>query len=205
MNEMMKVWIIVAFVLWRVQSQKQIFIDTTTDDEEMVMFNMFNGIENGYYADIGAYDPMYQSNTFNLHSQGWSGVNVDANHSRIQKFIYQRAEDTNLHLAVASSEKILTFYESVDDSASTASEKVRNSQPSTFVGSSQVHALPLGEICRRYFLAKPNFMNLDVEGLGYEALASNDWQNPKCYPEVISTEWNWLNTVANENTPRQVL
>ena len=169
------------------------------------MFNMFNGIENGYYADIGAYDPMYQSNTFNLHSQGWSGVNVDANHSRIQKFIYQRAEDTNLHLAVASSEKILTFYESVDDSASTASEKVRNSQPSTFVGSSQVHALPLGEICRRYFLAKPKFMNLDVEGLGYEALASNDWQNPKCYPEVISSEWNYLNKVENENSPENLL
>lgn len=56
-----------------------------------------------------------------------------------------------------------------------------------------MHALPLGEICKRYFLARPKFMNMDVEGLGYEVFNSNDWQNPKCSPEVISLEMNNLN------------
>lgn len=77
-----------VLLLVLVQSQKEIFIDTTTDGEEVAIFNLFNGMEDGYYVDIGAYDPFYQSNTFNLYSRGWAGINVDANYSRIQKFIH---------------------------------------------------------------------------------------------------------------------
>lgn len=31
-----------------------------------------------FYVDIGAYDPIFASNTLNLYTAGWKGVNVDA-------------------------------------------------------------------------------------------------------------------------------
>ena len=43
------------------------------------------------------------------------------------------------------------------------------------------------------------FLNLDVEGLGGYALKQNDWENPKCRPEMILAEENALNDKALGN------
>lgn len=70
----------------------------------------------------------------------------------------------NLHLAVGGEESVVNFYESVD-SGSMASKQSKDKMGESFVGS--VHSLQLGEICKRYFLVRPNFMNMAVEGLSY--------------------------------------
>lgn len=31
-------------------------------------------------------------------------------------------------------------------------------------------------------------MSLDIEGVGYEALSSNDWSDPLCIPQFIIVE-----------------
>ncbi len=51
---------------------------------------MFSDVEEGFYADLGCYDPFALSNTFNLHSKGWGGLTLDANFSRSHKFNFQR-------------------------------------------------------------------------------------------------------------------
>lgn len=40
----------------------------------------------GYYVDYGAYDPIFASNTLNLYTQGWQGINVEANPERLNRF-----------------------------------------------------------------------------------------------------------------------
>lgn len=47
-------------------------------------------------------------------------------------------------------------------------------------------------------MMKPNFMNMAIEGISYEAFASNDWANPNCSPEVISITLDQLNAVSNK-------
>ncbi len=78
----------------------------------------FNGIDDGYYVDIGAFDPIVLSNTFNLHSRGWNGVNVEASFARTKLFDYQRPEAMNLNVAIGpESDTIITLY-GAEESAS---------------------------------------------------------------------------------------
>lgn len=36
------------------------------------------GIGDGFYVDIGSYDAIFLSNTLNLYTQKWGGINIDA-------------------------------------------------------------------------------------------------------------------------------
>ena len=50
-----------------------------------------------FYVDLGAYDPIYHSNTFLLYLLGWRGLNIDANEDSIQTFEIFRPTDINVH------------------------------------------------------------------------------------------------------------
>ncbi len=40
-------------------------------------------------------------------------------------------------------------------------------------------------------------MSLDIEGVGYEALNSNDWSDPLCTPQLIIAEDNKVSEVGS--------
>lgn len=50
--------------------------------------------------DVGAYDSIYASNTLNLYTKGWGGINIDASPSRLQRFFLLRPDQTNLNYAI---------------------------------------------------------------------------------------------------------
>lgn len=79
--------------------------------DEKAIDTFFNGINDGYYVDIGGFDPIVLSNTLNLHSRGWAGVNVEANHNRLKTFYFQRPDAINLNVAIGpESDTIITLY-----------------------------------------------------------------------------------------------
>ena len=41
---------------------------------------------NGFYVDIGAYHPLFFSNTSMLYKFGWSGINIEPNYVNFKKF-----------------------------------------------------------------------------------------------------------------------
>ena len=48
----------------------------------------------------------------------------------------------------------------------------------------------MADFCHKYYLKKPKLLSIDIEGYEYPALASNDWENDKCIPEIIIIEIN---------------
>ena len=46
----------------------------------------FFDVENAFYVDVGAYDPIFASNTLNLYTMGWGGINIDASPERMGRF-----------------------------------------------------------------------------------------------------------------------
>ena len=83
-------------------------------------------------------------------------------------------------------------------SLSTASPEILISK-SGFDTKMNIPSIGLKQLCERYYFKKPMFLNLDVEGLGGYALKQNDWENPKCRPEMILAEENALNDKALGN------
>lgn len=49
-------------------------------------------IKDAFYVDVGAYDPIFASNTLNLYAEGWRGVNIDASPERINRFFLMRPD-----------------------------------------------------------------------------------------------------------------
>lgn len=49
----------------------------------------------------------------------------------------------------------------------------------------KVHSISMKTLCENYYVKRPNFLNLDIEGHGAQALLTNDWSNPKCVPEIV--------------------
>ena len=40
---------------------------------------MFYDYKNGYYVDMGAYDPIYRTTTIYVYTRGWNGLSFEAN------------------------------------------------------------------------------------------------------------------------------
>ena len=57
--------------------------------------------QKGFYIDVGAFDPNKGSNTKYLYNCGWSGINIDANPTSIEKFNLYRKRDINLHIGIS--------------------------------------------------------------------------------------------------------
>jgi hypothetical protein len=86
----------------------------------------FYDVEDAFYVDVGAYDPIFASNTLNLYTMGWGGINIDANPERLARFFMERPDQTNLNFAIGDTDKFVTLYEVDEDSSSTVSPKVKD-------------------------------------------------------------------------------
>ena len=127
----------------------------------------FFDIENGYYCDIGAYDPIFKSTTLNLFSLGWNGINVDASFNRMRSFNMLRPNQVNLNTAIGQADIFVVLYDLLDDSTSTISRKVVDFDKErrgrdTVNKKSTIPSMNMSQLCRRYFLKKPLFLNLDI-------------------------------------------
>lgn len=76
-----------------------------------MLFKFFHDLTDGYFVDIGAYDPISFSNTLYLYTKGWNGINMEASNSRYHNFLALRPEDQNLNYAIAKNLSYVTLYD----------------------------------------------------------------------------------------------
>ena len=85
----------------------------------------FHDVNDGFYVDVGAFDPIWASNTLNLENIGWSGINVDASPTRLAAFFAMRPWENSVNSAIGDESQYVTLYELPDDSMSTVSTTVK--------------------------------------------------------------------------------
>lgn len=82
-------------------------------NESIELFKFFHDLHDGYFVDIGGFDPMTFSNTLSLYCRGWVGINVEASPVRYGRFLLARQQDLNLNVAVGQNLTFLTLYDSI--------------------------------------------------------------------------------------------
>lgn len=107
----MKATLLIASLLLIVLDCKKYFVRYDQFAETILLFKYFYDVTDGYYVDIGAYDPMMLSNTLFMYHQGWNGINLEASPERFRKFLTARNRDLNLNMAVGTNESYVTFYD----------------------------------------------------------------------------------------------
>jgi FkbM family methyltransferase len=162
------------------------------EGEDLVLRRMFDGQRTGFFVDVGAHHPKRYSNTYYFYINGWRGINVDAAPGSMQPFSQARPRDINVEAAVASENKALTFYEFDEPTligfCKDISLNRHENGPYKIVGERQIETVTLTEVLDRCLPAgqRIDFLNVDVEGLDLDVLASNDWT--KYQPTVVLAE-----------------
>jgi FkbM family methyltransferase len=159
--------------------------------------------KNGFYVDIGAYQPKKFSNTFFYYKKGWHGINIDAKPGSMKPFIKKRKRDINLEVGISVEEKEIEFNIFEESAFNTFSRELAESSMLEGIRLKEkvlVTTARLESVLDKYVAVNQriDFMSVDVEGFDLEVLKSNNWDKYK--PEYILAEMHNVDIVNIENS-----
>jgi FkbM family methyltransferase len=154
--------------------------------EDLLIADLLNFDQLGFYVDVGAYNPYALSNTYYFYRRGWRGINIDPLPKAISRLNRFRSRDKNLQFAIDIQRGQRNFL-SKDVYSSFAGSKAFDYSEHLIVDT-----IPLACVLNEQglktseFLHRPNFLSVDCEGADLDVLRSNDWAK---YPfSVVAVE-----------------
>ena len=154
--------------------------------EDVYIRRAFSEIDDGFYIDAGAYDPVVDSVTKMLYDLGWSGINLEPGPSFVT--FASRTRDINLSTALGSTGGVGRF-QYVGGNPGTSRILSGDSVAETAAGVSEydVPMLSLGEIVAAHAHDRHiHFVKLDIEGGEWDVLRTTDWRSVR--PELLIVE-----------------
>ncbi|MDR1508446.1 MAG: FkbM family methyltransferase [Synergistaceae bacterium] len=79
------------------------------DFEDFILFRALEGVENGFYVDVGANSPWRFSVTKLFYDLGWSGINIEPLEDEFQELRKYRPRDVNLNIGAGDHEGEVEF------------------------------------------------------------------------------------------------
>jgi FkbM family methyltransferase len=162
------------------------------EGEDMILRRLFEGQKSGFYIDVGAHHPFRFSNTCFFYKLGWRGINIDAMPDSMKIFDKFRPRDINIESPVSAEKKILNYYmfnepalNGFDKKLSEIRDGIQQYKIERII---PLQTKRLDELLDEYLPKKQqiDFLNIDVEGLDFEVLKSNNWSIFQ--PKVILVE-----------------
>ena len=120
---------------------------------------MLFDIKNGFYIDVGAYDPDKVSVTKAFYLRGWNGINIEPLPEKIKLFEKERPNDINLQIVAGNNEGNVTFY--TEGQISTVIKSYARTNKSINIKMDK-----MSNICKQYVPKgkEVDFCKIDVEG-----------------------------------------
>jgi FkbM family methyltransferase len=159
------------------------------NNEDTAILNYFKDKKNGFYVDVGCYHPIHRNNTHLLHTQNWSGVNIDTSKFSIDLFNFMRPKDLNYNCAISDkNENIKLFYQKELSQLSTIEKSQAESVFQGEIKEKEINAFTLDEILSRdkYKDSKIDLLDIDVEGADLKVLRGLSFDKFK--PELVCVE-----------------
>jgi FkbM family methyltransferase len=184
-------------------------ISYSQDGEDIVIAEFFKDKLEGFYVDVGAHHPQRFSNTYYFYLKGWSGINIDAMPGSMKIFDDLRSRDINLEIPISDKSEILTYYEFDEPALNSFSLSLSHERITTtnykIVAQTQLKTQTLTEVLDKHLPPEQtiDFLSIDVEGLDYQVMSSNNWDKYK--PKVLLVEDLELSSLKNINTSKVCL
>jgi len=154
------------------------FVSYAQNFEDVMLHRVFSSIDDGFYIDVGAWDPDIHSVTKHFYERGWSGINIEPSKVHFEALKKRRRRDTNLNAAVGRCMGELDFVE-VPGSGLSSLRPDAAIYASRHGLASRCYKVPvftLQSICEQYSSGRLlSFIKIDVEGSEGDVIASLDW------------------------------
>ena len=140
---------------------------------DLIIDHLIRNFSKGVYIDVGCNHPIKFNNTYLLHKRGWSGINIDSDHTSIELFNKFRSNDFNVRNIVSDDESVKKLYYYHKRSALNTLSKdlvdTRTSKPSKII---EEKSVTLNKIIEDspYRNSKINLLSVDIENHEFEAL-----------------------------------
>lgn len=175
------------------------------EGEDIILQRIFNRQNKGFFVDVGAHHPKRFSNTYKLYRKGWRGINIDAMPGGMELFNKMRPGDINLEIPISNKEETLTYYIFNEPALNGFSKNLsveRDGQGSYKILSSiDMKTSTLAKVLEEHLSpgTEIDVLSIDVEGMDYEVLLSNDWN--KYIPKVVVIENSSVIVDELKNSP----
>ena len=143
--------------------------------EDVILWRAFKDVPQGFYVDVGAFDPEIDSVTKFFYDSGWSGVNIEPVPESFEALEAARPRDRNICAAAGSRAGVaeLTIF---PDSRGLSSFQPTPESAAINSKQLQVKLLPLKDILQPFRDRAIHFLKIDVEGSEREVLLGMDFQ-----------------------------
>jgi hypothetical protein len=163
--------------------------------EDLVIDSLcrFLGIGNPTYLDIGAADPIYNSNTYLFYSKGCRGVLVEPNPTLCKALVAIRPHDTTINGGIGFDQKTEADYYMVSGALMNTFSKEWIDNMAAQTGNrdfiERVVKMPLlniNAVIAQQFGKAPDLISVDTEGLDFLILKSLDFSRFR--PPIVCAE-----------------
>lgn len=143
------------------------FISYAQNLEDVILHRALKHVEKGFYIDVGANHPRFDSVTFAFYERGWNGINIDPVEEWIDLLNKERNRDINLRMAAGETQGTTTIYAVKSTGLSTSNEKLgeiyqedntKTVEPIISIMDTLTH------VCRQFASGPIHFLKIDVEG-----------------------------------------
>ena len=162
------------------------------EGEDMVLRRIFEKKKKGFYVDVGAHHPRRFSNTYFFYKRGWSGINIEPNPDVIKVFKSMRVRDINIQIGVSDIPGRITYHQFYEPALNTFDSKIVKSRLEEtdfkLKTTCEVDVVRLDGLLDDHLPGNTqiDFLTIDVEGLDFAVLKSNDWSRYR--PKYVLVE-----------------
>ncbi len=177
------------------------FISYAQNFEDVILNRVFADKKTGFYIDVGAQHPLYDSVTKAFYDRGWQGINVEPVKEYYELLAKERERDLNLNLAVGETEAELDFFELEGTGFSTFDRETAerlSKEEGHKINSYQVPIVKLADICQQHLNCQIDFLKIDAEGWEEKVILGNDWSRFR--PTIIILEATIPNSPTRAET-----
>jgi FkbM family methyltransferase len=163
------------------------FVSYAQNFEDVLLWRALQGVEGGFYIDVGAGHPDNDSVTRAFYDRGWCGINVEPTAEFTRRLAAARPHDINLQLALGEHPGRAVLFAVDGTGLSTvepaAVEPIRKAGME--VRTTEVDVDTLASLCRNHAPATIHFLKVDVEGAERAVLAGADFSSFRPWIVVV--------------------
>jgi FkbM family methyltransferase len=163
------------------------FISFAQNFEDVMLWRALKHVENGFYIDVGANDPVADSVTKAFYDRGWRGINVEPLPSHCDDLRAQRPRDITLCCAAGETRGETEIYDCEVRGWATGDKTVaeRHAREGYQGGWRRVSMRTLTDICHEHVTGSIHFLKIDVEGMEKQVIDGADLKSFRPWIVVV--------------------